>query len=223
MSVIQSCVYQFEGSMNKFLVDDKGVILLAVFGLPPLPHRDDSLRAVLASLHILKDIQKLGLQCAMGITVGRVFCGVVGSPIRKEYTVMGDVVNLAARCMQRATQLLHDQNTVPRSAYNPSVGRGLRSGVILCDEDVFFQTSLQIEYMTLTGFKLKGKAKLAIMHSAYGIKDDHLEAPVLQQIFGRTQEKEFLENRLERAIASQGGSLVITGGMGVSFCCFCCC
>ena len=38
-----------------------------------------------------------------GVTTGTAFCGVCGSSgNRREYTVLGDVVNLAARLMQRA-------------------------------------------------------------------------------------------------------------------------
>ncbi|KAL8452314.1 hypothetical protein Emag_002433 [Eimeria magna] len=33
-----------EGSVNKFLVDDKGVLLLVMFGLPPVYHLDDPVR-----------------------------------------------------------------------------------------------------------------------------------------------------------------------------------
>ncbi len=48
----QMAVYQYEGSINKFLMDDKGSTLLAVFGLPPLSHEDDATRGVLAALSI---------------------------------------------------------------------------------------------------------------------------------------------------------------------------
>lgn len=35
-----------EGSVNKFLVDDKGVLLLVMFGLPPVYHLDDPVRGL---------------------------------------------------------------------------------------------------------------------------------------------------------------------------------
>ena len=50
--ILQMSVYQYEGSINKFLMDDKGSTLLAVFGLPPLSHEDDATRGVLAALSI---------------------------------------------------------------------------------------------------------------------------------------------------------------------------
>jgi class 3 adenylate cyclase len=39
---------------------------------------------------------------SVGVTTGVVFCGVVGATMRKEYTVLGDTVNLSARLMQYA-------------------------------------------------------------------------------------------------------------------------
>ena len=46
---MQRTVYVVEGSLNKFLVDDKGSTLLAVFGLSPLAHDDDPTRCILSS------------------------------------------------------------------------------------------------------------------------------------------------------------------------------
>lgn len=43
--------------LNKFLVDDKGLLLLLVFGLPPLVHTDDPLRAVLACIDMVDVIK----------------------------------------------------------------------------------------------------------------------------------------------------------------------
>jgi hypothetical protein len=38
MLEVQRHVYAQEGSINKMLVDDKGLLAIAVLGLPPLPH-----------------------------------------------------------------------------------------------------------------------------------------------------------------------------------------
>ena len=52
LQAVQTAVYKYEGSLNKFLMDDKGSTLVAVFGLPPLAHEDDSVRGILSSLAI---------------------------------------------------------------------------------------------------------------------------------------------------------------------------
>ena len=45
-----------------------------------------------------------GLRCAAGITSGTVYCGEAGSDRRREYTLSGARVNLAARLMQYAAK-----------------------------------------------------------------------------------------------------------------------
>jgi class 3 adenylate cyclase len=99
---VQKAVYQYEGSINKFLMDDKGSTLIACFGIPPLPHEDDTIRAVFAALSICERLFALGFKASCGITRGEAFCGIVGSKTRREYSVLGDSVNLSARLMQRA-------------------------------------------------------------------------------------------------------------------------
>lgn len=115
ISVVQTAVYRFEGSLNKFLMDDKGSTLLAVFGLPPLAHEDDSVRAVLTSLTIRNQLSELGLRCSIGVTTGTAFCGVVGGRVRREYSVLGDSVNLSARLMQYAKET-HNGGVIVDSA-----------------------------------------------------------------------------------------------------------
>ncbi|KAL7067248.1 hypothetical protein ACR3K2_23490 [Cryptosporidium serpentis] len=113
MQLVQKAAYTMEGSVNKFLVDDKGVLLLIIFGLPPVYHLDDPLRAVFSGLRILDSIRLMGLSSSIGIGTGRVWIGTVGCAIRKEYTALGDTVNLSARLMAKASEneILCDENT----------------------------------------------------------------------------------------------------------------
>ncbi|KAL7691687.1 putative FYVE zinc finger, adenylyl cyclase class-3/4/guanylyl cyclase, pleckstrin [Plasmopara halstedii] len=100
---VQKCVYDYEGTINKFLVDDKGSTVIAAFGLPPVTHENDPIRGIIASLAICAALGSHGLKASVGITTGTTLCGVVGHRgNRREYTVLGDIVNLSARLMQRA-------------------------------------------------------------------------------------------------------------------------
>ena len=102
VATLQSAVYEFEGSLNKFLIDDKGSTVVIVSGLPPLAHEDDPVRAVLTCLRIRSLVNEMGYSCSFGVTSGLALCGLIGSGTRREYTVLGDVVNLSARLMQAA-------------------------------------------------------------------------------------------------------------------------
>ncbi len=133
MLAVQRAIYRYEGSLNKFLVDDKGFTLLSVFGLPPLAHEDDPERAVLAAMLIVGELQQLGIDCFVGVTSGIAFCGPVGSGSRREYSVLGDIVNTGARLMQMASSLpltcddiypgcvLTDAATKKSAESNPSI------------------------------------------------------------------------------------------------------
>ena len=88
------------GVTNKISVDEKGATLLAVFGLPPRVHEDNATRACRSALAIQGALAQTGHTVSMGITTGRAFCGEIGGEARREYTVIGDTVNTAARLMQ---------------------------------------------------------------------------------------------------------------------------
>lgn len=61
-------------------------------------------RATLCGLSICDALCELDLRPSVGITTGAAFCGVVGSRGRREYSVLGDSVNLSARLMQHSTK-----------------------------------------------------------------------------------------------------------------------
>lgn len=103
IETVQKCVYKYQGSLNKLLMDDKGSTLIVVFGLPPMAHQDDPVRATLTAIDLIKELKKIDCACSIGVTTGLVFAGVVGtSGNRREYSILGDSVNLAARLMQAA-------------------------------------------------------------------------------------------------------------------------
>ena len=90
------------GIINKFLGDG----FMAVFGAP-LSDGEDSRNAVRAAQGILERLQRDGESGAIpetnvgiGIHAGMAVTGHVGSHQRKEYTIIGDVVNLASRIEQ---------------------------------------------------------------------------------------------------------------------------
>jgi adenylate cyclase len=86
------------GIVNKFLGDG----FLALFGAP-IEDPQAAQRAVAAAREMLTAMAQNNagndwpLKIGIGIHMGDVVAGNVGSPRRKEYTVIGDTVNFAAR------------------------------------------------------------------------------------------------------------------------------
>lgn len=100
LQATQELIVRFEGALGKVTVDDKGTVLLVLFGVPPVSHEDDAARAVAFALRLQTVADSLKLRMSIGISEGQIFAGLVGAPGRREYTVIGDEVNLAARLMQ---------------------------------------------------------------------------------------------------------------------------
>ena len=92
-------VNRHHGIINKFLGDG----FMAVFGAP-LSDGKDCVNALKAAQEILARVQQeveagtiLPTTVGIGLHAGEAVTGSIGSALRREYTVIGDVVNLAAR------------------------------------------------------------------------------------------------------------------------------
>jgi adenylate cyclase len=85
-------VFKYQGRIDKFIGD----CVMAVFG-SPVPVKNSAINACLAAREMVKRAKELGFSIGAGINTGEVISGNFGSPMRMEYTVIGDAVNLAAR------------------------------------------------------------------------------------------------------------------------------
>ncbi|XP_045504242.1 adenylate cyclase type 10-like [Colias croceus] len=94
-------VYKSMGCVNKIILFDKDVMILVIFGLRGFKHESEAQAALKCAYSIKKSLSALDgvLEVSIGVTTGQVYCGVVGHPLRREFTVIGAVVNKAARFM----------------------------------------------------------------------------------------------------------------------------
>ncbi len=92
-------IMEHDGTLDKFIGD----CIMAVFGAP-YPQKDHAVRAIQVTLEMRRRLEELNresgsvpIQMRMGINSGRVVAGPIGSVKRKEFTVLGDTVNIASR------------------------------------------------------------------------------------------------------------------------------
>lgn len=99
---IEPIITKYNGVINKFIGD----AVMAIFG-EPIQDKDHAINAVKCANEMLEKVAKLRkkwlnegkpkIEIGVGINTGEVFVGNIGSETRLEYTVIGDVVNLASR------------------------------------------------------------------------------------------------------------------------------
>jgi class 3 adenylate cyclase/tetratricopeptide (TPR) repeat protein len=146
MRLLVQIIYRYEGTVDKFTGDG----LMALFGTP-VAHENDPERAVHAALEmqqILKPLQKrifekygFDFQARIGINTGLVIAGNLGNDLHKEYTVIGDTVNLASRLEGAA-----------------------KAGTVLVSASTYQQTHPIFSYQTLPPQQLKGIAEPVVAY-----------------------------------------------------------
>ena len=99
---IEQAIDQNGGLRLKFATDEKGLILMAAWGLQSRSFEDNAERALSAAAGVHQAARDVGLEAGIGVTSGKVFAGLVGSDNHREYTVIGDAVNRAAALSSRA-------------------------------------------------------------------------------------------------------------------------
>lgn len=134
-------IFGEEGTLDKFIGDE----IMAVWGAP-IGHPDDTIRAVRCAVEMQRALNQYNALLAergeqvfrigIGLNTGEVVAGYMGSSKSMNYTVMGDVVNTAARFCSAAAP-----------------------GEILIGEETYAEVSEHVEVEKLPRTKLKGKSE----------------------------------------------------------------
>lgn len=193
-------IRKYDGHIDKFIGD----AVMAVFGVPAT-HENDAERACRAALemmHALNDFSRennVDLALHIGINTGPVVAGGIGTPERREYSVMGDAVNTACR--------LEDLS---------------ERGRIFVGPDTYRLTSHVFKYGVLSPVRLKGKSDPIRIYRLDGLKRASPAKTLLPaedgtawDFVGREHELGILENSLNRLFAGRGGVVLVTGEAGI--------
>ena len=194
---VQEVIYRYEGSLGKVEIADKGTVLLILFGAPPFFHEDDSKRAVACALGLQTVARERHLRMAVGITEGSIFAGPVGAPDQREYTVIGDSVNLAARLMEYG-----------------------RAGSIIISERVKEKAGAQFIVEDLGQVSLKGKSDSLpayLVTGEQGVQDEILNRYLLHDdpLVGRKAELEQMRRLAARTRRGNRQVLLMEGELGL--------
>ena len=204
LGAVLEIVARYDGTFNKMDLAQEGDKLLILFGAPHA-HEDDLQRAVRAALEMQEALRPfteldalpatVALRLRVGIHCGNVFAGNVGSPRRKEYTVMGDTVNLAVRLMAAAEpgQIIITQETQRR------LGDGFA-----CHP--------------MAPLRVKGKSEPVQVYQVTGLRQEGFatrRAARHGQLVGRQQELALLKAITGRVLGGEGQVVSIVGDAGV--------
>lgn len=143
------------GLVSKFIGD----AIMCIFGAP-VTHPDDAFQAVKTAVDMQEKLKKLQtkwtsenktlIYIGVGINTGDVIVGNVGSPERMEYTVIGDVVNMADRIEKLNKEL---------------------GSKILISDTTYEEVKDRVIVNKLEPMKVKGKEELIQVYEVVGIKD----------------------------------------------------
>lgn len=98
---LDNIIHEYNGTLDKHIGDG----IMGIYGAP-VSAEDDAMRAVLSAVRMREEMSRINqnltetdkhISIGIGIGTGEVMAGIFGSNRKKEYTVYGQTVNLAAR------------------------------------------------------------------------------------------------------------------------------
>ncbi len=199
-AMMESVVQSHGGVVDKFIGD----CVMALFGVPHA-FEDAPAMAVSAAFEIrtrLDDLNRerrlaVPLGTHIGINTGLVLAGHVGGEVKRDFTVMGDAVNLASRLKDKAP-----------------------TGAIWVGRETYHATRNLFEFEELPPLELKGKEKPVTAWKAVALVDpaDTTGARnrmVFSPLVGRARELGQLVGAVDGVLQGRGGTVALVADAGI--------
>jgi class 3 adenylate cyclase/tetratricopeptide (TPR) repeat protein len=183
-------VHRFGGTVISVMGDG----IMAVFGAP-IAHEDDAERAVRAAAAMRDAVSRIegplaGVSLHIGVNTGEGMAGLVGPEGRRDYSVVGDVTNTAARLQGHA-----------------------EPGEILVGAETHADTEGVVEYAEREPIVVKGKRDPVAVWTLVSILPRAPDRPEAAPMVGRQRELALIDSLWERTVASGQPHLVTVSGL----------
>lgn len=189
--LIKPLVLKYDGLLNHVWMDEKQSNILICFGPSPSAHVDNPERCVKLAADIAFSMKKYGFEYGIGVCTGMAYCGILGNDLLRQYTIIGDVVNLSARLA------------------------GIKLNTTYCDKATFEATKKVIDYGKPVTKTIKGFAEPLPLYKPEGIVEGEIIKSNLQISIGRDKELEQLLDSFRDALQGKNKVLIVEGGIGM--------
>lgn len=185
---------------------DKGGVIVSFFGVPVSSGSDVSyaLKSINSIYHEMShDADLKNVRLKIGITSGKAYAGFMGGIHREQYSVIGNMVNLAARLMVAAKE--------KEILVNEEVANAIRgnSEFAFVDQMRFKGFDKLVPVFRYNGTGRESTEDRAAFHTAVGKKSSF-------QIVGRERELDFLDTKVREILdLKTGGVIYVIGEAGI--------
>jgi len=203
--MLEAAVESYGGHVDKYIGD----CVMALFGVPKAIEQAPR-QAVNAAIEMRRRLYALNqerrlpvaLDIHVGVNTGLVVAGQVGGATRRDFTVMGDTVNIASRLKDAAPK-----------------------GAIWVGAATHRYTVQDFEYRNVGPQKVKGKGVPLVAYEVLSSterrhrrKPARAGGPISSPLVGRDPQLEQLRRCVRHLLGGQGGIVTVTGdaGMGKS-------
>lgn len=194
--VLKEIVNNYDGWISRLDVYKDSERIFVIFGYP-FSYENLEKRAMFFINEIMNNPKLKHMKIKAGINCGYVFIAPIGNEIRREYTIIGDAVNLCARIASSA-----------------------EDGAIFVSEDIYNKTYDLFNYKFVGEKEYKGKKEKIRIYkllSKKEFKQKGLETWIGQseKIIGREKEIKKIREIIELVSSSNGQILQIIGEAGI--------
>ncbi len=195
MRILDEIARRHGGAVDKFMSDS----LLAMFGFPA-PLADAASAAAAAAVEMREEFRKYNvsldvpLRLVIGVNTGEMVAGDVRGQVAREFNILGDAVNVAARLKAKAPY-----------------------GHIYVGPDTERESRDRFEYRPLGTVALKGKAIEVPIFDLIGPRARPARAAGVADVplVGRSAELARLGTHLANLAAGKGGTVLVVGAPGI--------